>query len=61
MDAPLTLSVIFGAFIGAGVMYFFLWHHARKVEALVPGGLKTWDEYDGKADHASPTGRTVTQ
>lgn len=60
MDAGHWLAVVLGAIIGATIMYFVLWYHARKIEVLVAGGLKAWDEYGSTADHASPTGRTVT-
>jgi hypothetical protein len=60
VNSDLLLSVILGIILGGALAYFVIWHLARKIEALVPGGLKAWDEYDIKADHASPTGRTVT-
>jgi len=53
-------TLLFGVLLGIAIQYFAGWHFARKVEALVPGGLKAWDEYDQKVDHSSPTGRTVT-
>lgn len=53
-------SFVLGVLGGGGATYFITWYQARKIEALVPGGLKAWDLYNTKADHASPTGRTVT-
>ena len=60
MDAGHWLALILGVSVGAAIIYFVLWMHARKIEALVPGGLKAWDEYDRTVDLGSPTGRTVT-
>jgi hypothetical protein len=60
MDAGHWLTLIIGALLATGASYFVIWKHARKIEALVPGGLKAWDQYDLTADTASPTGRTVT-
>ncbi len=60
MDAGHWLGLLLGGLMGASIAYFVIWYHARKIEALVPGGLKAWDNYDAAADHASPTGRTVT-
>lgn len=59
--AEAVLYHIIGGVIGASIMYFVLWYHARKIDALVPGGLKAWDTYDKDSDHASPTGRKVTE
>ena len=51
-----------GMTMGAGIVYHIQWYYARKLEALIggPRPLAKWDAYDIKADHASSTGRIVT-
>ena len=60
-DASHTLAWLLGILMGAGAMHFWSWYYARKIEALVPGGLKAWDGYKLTVDHASATGRIVTE
>lgn len=61
MEASGVLTFVFGFVIGGGVTHFVQWYYVRKIDALVKGGLRAWDQYDATADHASPTGRIVTE
>lgn len=60
MEAGHFLALLLGVLFGIGGCHFVTWYYARKIAALVPGGIKAWDDYDKVVDHASPTGRTVT-
>lgn len=44
----------FGVLIGGSIMHFWTWSLARKIAALVPGGLKVWDRYDLAKDTLNP-------
>lgn len=46
MSANDLLLVLMGMAIGGWLMHLATWAQARKVEDLVPGGLRAWDNYE---------------
>lgn len=40
------LLILFGVAVGAWLSHLTTWRQARKIEDLVRGGLRAWDEYD---------------
>lgn len=60
MSANDLLLILLGAFVGGTVATFATWSHARKVEDMVRGGLRAWDNYN-RANAQAPNRESVRQ
>ena len=59
MSSAQWLLIIFGAAIGAWLSHLMTWKQARKIEDLVSGGLRSWDDYDAAQEQAKGQTKNV--